>query len=73
MPPLVAHAERDDADGSSLDKETVKIDLVDDNSDDEWLVEYTDPDESILVTGENIDSMEPPHIEQIPYQPQEGE
>ena len=73
MPPLVAHAERDDVDNSSLDEETVEIELVDDNSDNDWLVEYTDPDDWILVTEENIDSVELPLMEPSLYKPREGE
>ena len=74
MPPLVAHTERDNVDDSSSDEETVEVELLgDDDSDDEWLVEYTDPDDWILVTEENIDSVDLPHIQPIPYEPREGE
>ena len=70
---LVAHAERDYVDNSSSDEDIVEIKLVDDDSDDEWLVKYTNPDDWILVTEVNIGSEELPHIEPIPYESREGE
>ena len=54
---------------SLLDKETPEIELIDDDSKDEWLVEYTDPDDWILVVEENLDSVELQHIEPIHYKP----
>jgi len=45
----------------------------DEDSDDEYLVTYTDPDDWILVTEDNIDSIELPLIEKIPYEPRQGE
>jgi len=45
----------------------------DEDSDDEYLVTYTDPDDWILVTEDNIDSIELPVIEKIPYEPRQGE
>ena len=71
VPPLVAHAEHHSVHNSSSDEETVEIELVNNDSDDEWLVKYTDPDNCILVTEDNIDSVELPHIETISYKPHE--
>ena len=73
MPPLIAHTPDKYDDNSSSDKETVEIELVNDNSNDKWLVDYTDPDDWILVTEDNIDSVELPHIKPIPYEPRGGE
>jgi hypothetical protein len=67
VPPLVGHALDNDDDVSN--EETVEIKLVDDNSNNKWLVEYTDPDDWILVTEENIDSVNLSHIKLIPYEP----
>ena len=63
----------DDVNDSSSEKETVEVKLLgNDESDDKWLVEYTDPDDWILVTEENMDSVELPDTQPIPYEPREG-
>jgi hypothetical protein len=50
VPPLIGHAPDNNDDNSSSEKETLETKLVNDDSNDKWLVEYTDPDNWILVT-----------------------
>ena len=60
---------------SELDSDDSSDDKSDHEHDEgDWLVEYTDPDDWILVTEKQMSSKKKlPEIKRIPYRPREGE